>query len=278
MRIDAHQHFWRPERGDYPWMSGAPDCLRRRFAPVDLAPLMAACGISASVLVQAAPTVEETEYLLGIADATPSVAGVVGWIDFAHTSERRTLQRLAAHPRLVGVRPMVQDIPDDDWVLRRDLDWAFAAVQELGLAFDALGYARHARRFLQRIERHPGLRVVIDHGMKPAIARGEFDSWAADIRDLARNTQALCKLSGLANEAAPGAGIDTLRPYMEHLLEVFGPARLIWGSDWPVASSAIGYVDWFRACEQLLLACGDGDRERVLGANAAAFYQIPFSD
>ncbi len=277
MRVDAHQHYWRPERGDYPWMSGAPQVLRRAFGPADLAPLLAECGISATVLVQAAPTVEETHYLLGIADATTSVAGVVGWIDFAHTSERHTLQRLATHPRLVGVRPMVQDIADDDWVLRRDLDWAFAAVQELDLAFDALGYARHARRFLQRIERHPGLRVVIDHGMKPAIARGEFTSWAADMRDLARNTQALCKLSGLATEAAPGAGLDVLHPYMEHLLEVFGPARLMWSSDWPVATSAIGYVDWFRACERLLQACADTDRERVLGGNAAAFYQLSLS-
>lgn len=275
MRIDAHQHFWRPERGDYPWMAGAPEALRRHFGPGDLAPLLAECEIEASVLVQAAPTVEETDYLLGIADACPSVAGVVGWIDFQHTSERRTLERLAAHPALVGIRPMVQDIADDDWLLRRDIDWAFAAVQELDLAFDALGYARHARRFLQRIERHPELRVVIDHGMKPAIGRGEFDTWAADMRDLARNTGALCKLSGLATEAAPGAGLDVLRPYMEHLLEVFGPARLMWGSDWPVATTAVGYVEWFRACERLLLACGDGERARVLGLNAAAFYQLP---
>jgi len=274
MRIDAHQHYWDPARGDYPWMAGSLAILQHRYGPQDLAPLRAACGIEATVLVQAAPTVEETHYLLGIAEATPSVAGVVGWIDFQHTSERATLDSLAAHPKLVGIRPMVQDIADDDWLLRHDIDWAFAALQELDLAFDALGYARHARRFLQRIEKHPKLRVVIDHGMKPAIARGEFEPWAGDMRDLARNTSAMCKLSGLANEAAPGSGVEALRPYMEHLLEVLGPERLMWGSDWPVASAAIGYADWFRACEQLLLPCGDGERERVFGANAAAFYQL----
>jgi L-fuconolactonase len=274
MRIDAHQHYWHPARGDYPWMAGAPAILQQPYGPQDLAPLRAACGIEATVLVQAAPTVEETQYLLGVAEVTSSVAGVIGWIDFRHASERRTLDDLAAHRKLVGVRPMVQDIADDDWLLRRDIDWAFAALQELDLAFDALGYARHARRFLQRIERHPQLRVVIDHGMKPAIARGEFEPWAGDIRDLARNTSAMCKVSGLASEAAPGSGVEVLRPYMEHLLEVFGPERLMWGSDWPVASAAIGYVDWFRACEQLLLPCGDGERERVFGANAAAFYQL----
>jgi len=276
MRVDAHQHYWRPERGDYPWMATAPDCLRQVFGPAQLAPLLADCGIDATVLVQAAPTVAETDYLLGIADACPSVAGVVGWFDFSDAGERRTLERLAAHPRLVGMRPMVQDIADDDWVLRNDLDWAFAALQELGLSFDALGYPRHARRFLRRLERHADLRVVIDHGMKPAIARGEFASWAADMRDLARHTCALCKLSGLATEAAAGAAAGDLRPYVDHLLDVFGPARLMWGSDWPVATSAIAYRAWLQACESFLSELVEADRSLVFGGNAATFYQ--FSD
>ena len=274
MHIDSHQHYWRPERGDYPWMPGAPQGLRRRFGPQDLAPLLAACGVGATVLVQAAPTVAETDYLLGIADATATVAGVVGWIDFDDAAERSTLERLAAHPALKGVRPMVQDLPDDAWLQRDGIDWAFAAIQELGLSFDALGYARHARQFLRRIEKHPDLRVVIDHCMKPAIARGDFDGWARDMRDLARGTTAMCKLSGLATEAAPGAGLDVLQPYMEHVLEVFGPSRLMWGSDWPVASTAISYADWFRACEALLAGCDEVERARVFGGNASAFYQL----
>lgn len=274
MRVDAHQHYWWPQRGDYPWMAGAPDVLRQPFGPADLQPLLAECGIDASVLVQAAPTVAETDYLLAIAEATPSVAGVVGWIDFERPQDRAVLERLAAHPLLLGIRPMVQDLPDDDWLLRADIDWAFAALQELDLSFDALGYPRHARRFLALCERHPALRVVLDHGMKPEIARGEFDRWAADMRDLARNTQALCKLSGLATEASPGASIETLRPYVEHLLETFGPGRLVWGSDWPVATSAIGYRAWFEMCRTLLAPLSDEDRARVFGGNATDFYRL----
>jgi len=274
MRVDAHQHYWRPERGDYPWMAGAPVGLRRRFGPADLRPLLEAARVDATVLVQAAPTVAETDYLLGIADATPSVAGVVGWVNFEDPAERAVLARLAASPSLLGIRPMVQDLPDDDWILRGDLDWAFAALQEMNLSFDALGYPRHARRFLQLCERYPGLRVVLDHGLKPEIARREFSRWAGDMRDLAGHTQASCKLSGLASEAAPGATIDELRPYVEHLLEVFGPTRLMWGSDWPVATAAMGYGQWLETCQTLLSPLGDEDQALIFGGNAAALYQF----
>lgn len=274
MRIDAHQHFWRPERGGYPWMASAPACLQRAFTPADLAPLLAEARIDATVLVQAAPEVSETDYLLGIADATPFVAGVIGWIDFSSDRGRADLDRLAAHPRLLGVRPMVQDIADDDWILRPDLRWAFAAVQERELAFEALGYPRHARRFLTLLERHPDLRVVVDHGMKPSIARHDFAGWAADMRDIARNTGAFCKLSGLATEAAPNAPPEDFRPYVDHLADVFGAKRLMWGSDWPVATSAIGYMAWLGLCEALLGSWSDAERERLFGGTAAAFYRL----
>ncbi len=274
MRVDAHQHYWRPERGDYPWMAGAPAVLRRSFTPADLQPLLKAAGIDASILVQAAPTVAETDHLLGIADATASVAGVVGWVNFESLADRAVLERLAAHPLLLGMRPMVQDLPDDNWVLRADLTWAFAALQDMDLTFDALGYPRHARRFLQLCQRHPGLRVVLDHGLKPEIARGEFTRWASDMRDLAQYTQALCKLSGLASEAAPGTTIDNLRPYVEHLLEVFGPARLMWGSDWPVATAVIGYASWLETCQKLLASLSEADQARIFGGNAVAFYRL----
>jgi L-fuconolactonase len=255
-------------------MAGAPAVLRRPYGPSDLDAVRAECGIEATVLVQAAPTVAETDYLLGIADATPSVAGVVGWVDFEDPRERATFDRLAAHPLLRGFRPMVQDVRDDDWVLQSRLDWAFAALQERGLSFDALGYPRHASRFLRLCERHPDLRVAIDHGMKPRIAHREFDAWASDMRDLARHTRSLCKLSGLASEAAAGAGAAEFRPYVDHLLEVFGPHRLMWGSDWPVASAAIGYTAWLRLCESLLAPLTAEDKALVFGGNATDFYRL----
>lgn len=274
VRIDAHQHFWRPERGDYFWMAQAPSALHRFFGPADLQPLLRAGQLDGSVLVQAAPTVAETDYLLGIADATPTVFGVVGWIDFEQPAQRAELERLAAHPRLVAVRPMVQDIEDDDWILRPKLDWAFGALQEMGLCFDALGYPRHARRFLDMCQRHPDLRVVLDHGLKPDIAGAEFAHWASDMRDLARNTSAVCKLSGLASEAGNDATLSTLRPYIEHLAEIFGPERLLWGSDWPVATTAIGYADWLHVCETILKGWGAAATARVFGDNARDFYRL----
>lgn len=274
MRIDAHQHYWRPERGDYPWMGAAPDCLRRAFGPAEMAPLLQRHGIDATILVQAAPTVDETHYLLGIADSTPSVAGVVGWIDFEQPQQRAVLERLRAHPRLCGIRPMVQDLPDDDWVLRPAIAWAFAALQELGLPFDALGFPRHAKRFLALAEAHPGLRIILDHGLKPEIARRDFDGWAGDMRAIARNTQALCKLSGLATEAAAGWSRADLAPYIDHLLETFGPSRLVWGSDWPVSTSAVEYGAWFDLCLNAVRPFGEDATRRVFGANALDFYRI----
>lgn len=273
MYVDAHQHYWRHEPGDYPWMANAPEILCRRYGPEDLEPLLRASGITKTILVQASPTVRETETLLAIAERTPSVLGVVGWIDFDKPNERGVLERLASNSRLVGIRPMVQDIADDDWILRPEIAWAADALQELDLTFDALGYPRHAARFLTFFNRHPGLRAVVDHGMKPAIARGEFTEWAGDMRDIAMQTQASCKLSGLMTEAAHGTTVNDLQPYVDHLLEVFGPTRLMWGSDWPVAMTAVTYSGWLQMCRDLLATLSPEDRRLVFGDNAVRFYQ-----
>ena len=169
MRIDAHQHYWEPRRGDYEWMPEGDPVLDRRYGPADLAPALARHGIARTVVVQGAATVEETEYMLGIADATETVAAVVGWVDFEKPDHRRHLERLARHPKLAGIRPMIQDIPDVDWMLRADVQWAYRAVIDLDLTFDALGFPPHLDNFLTIFGRYPDLRVVIDHCMKPRI-------------------------------------------------------------------------------------------------------------
>jgi len=274
MRVDAHQHFWRLERGDYGWLDQSPAALRRSFGPGDLADTLQAHAIDATVLVQAAPSVEETHYLLGIADATPFVAGVVGWIDFEQPEQRGQLERLAAHPRCVGIRPMVQDVADDTWVLSARVRWALDALQEMDLCFDALGLPRHAPHFLALAQRHPALRIVLDHGLKPAIRDGAFDAWARDMQLLADNTSAWCKLSGLPAEAGQDASPQRLRPYVEHLLQCFGPSRILWGSDWPVLSASMSYATWLQTCESLLSGCSDEDRALIFGNNAARFYRL----
>lgn len=272
--IDAHQHYWHPARGDYGWMAPDDPVLARPFAPADLAPEREAAGVARTVLVQAAPTVAETHHLLGLADAEPSVAAVVGWADFEDLASRAALERLARHPKLRGVRPMIQDIADDDWMLREDVQWGFEALADLGLRLDALGFPRHLARFERLLDRHPDLPIVIDHGMKPAIATGEgFDAWAEGLGRLAARG-AFCKLSGLVTEAAEGWGVDDLRPYAERILDAFGPERVMWGSDWPVCLRRASYGEWLGAARALTEGLDEAGRARVFGGTAAAFYGL----
>lgn len=276
-RIDAHQHYWNPARGDYDWMPQDDPVLARVYGPADLAPELAAQGIGRTVLVQAAATVAETDYLLGIADATPSVAGVVGWVDFERPEDRAVLERLAGHPKFLGVRPMIQDIPDVDWMLREDVQWGFRAVTDLGLSFDALGFSRHLGNFLKILKSYPEMRVVLDHCMKPEIRNPSpevFAPWAEGMTRLAEETGACVKLSGLVTEARMGWTVDDLRPYADHILAAFGPDRVMWGSDWPVCRLRCEYSDWLRAAEALTAGLSDPDRARIFGGTAAEFYRL----
>jgi L-fuconolactonase len=271
MKIDAHQHFWHPARGDYGWMSGdGLDHLRRPFLPQDFEPHQKAYGIDKTVLVQAAPTIHETEYMLGLADASDVIAKVVGWFDFENRDDMRHLQRLAKHPKFSGLRPLIQDLPDAEWMHRKDVQWAFDAIIDLDLTFDALGFPIHIDAFLRLLDRYPKMRIVIDHGMKPRIRGGAFEDWAKGMAKLAQ-TPACCKLSGLATEANQGWTAETLRPYAKHILQSFGAARVMWGSDWPVLELNGSYGAWHDAAIEIVDA---KDQAQVFGKTAAAFYRI----
>ena len=275
MLIDAHQHYWNPARGDYGWMPKDDPVLSRPYLPADLAPELEAAGISRTVLVQAAPTVEETEYMLGIADACGTVAGVVGWVDFEDPSHRAQLERFAAHPLFVGVRPMIQDIPDDGWMLRQDVAWGYAALTELGLVFDALGFPRHLANFHTVMTRHPDMRVVIDHCMKPQVRDPSgFDRWAEGMRRLAEDTGAYVKLSGLVTEADAMPGVEDLRPYAELLLDAFGPERMLWGSDWPVCRLRCEHGAWLAMAQELTAHLDEAARARIFGGTAVEAYGL----
>ncbi|MSU90071.1 amidohydrolase family protein [Rhodobacteraceae bacterium 2CG4] len=276
MQIDAHQHYWHPARGDYNWMPAGHPVLDRPYGPADLAPSLARHGIARTILVQAAPTVAETHYMLGVADATPSVAGVVGWIDFEDRAQSSVLERLAAHPKFLGVRPMIQDIADVDWMLRDDVAWAYPALTDLGLAFDALGFPRHLDNFARIRDRNPALRMVIDHCMKPQIrdhSDASLADWSAGMARLA-GAGLFVKLSGLVTEAAAGWTADDLRPYAHEVLRLFGPERVMWGSDWPVCLNAGSYDHWRSAAEALTAHLDAGARAAVFGGTAARFYGV----
>jgi len=271
--IDAHQHFWRPARGDYGWMEGndAVAPIRRDIGPEELVPLAAGCGIRRTVLVQAAPTVAESEWLLALAATTELVAGVVGWVDLEAPDAGASLDTLARHPKLLGVRPMIQDLPDPEWMHRDGVRRGLGALAERDLTFDTLGFPLHLDPFARLFDAHPGLRTVIDHGMKPRIAAREIDAWAQGMRRIAEGTPVCCKLSGLLNEAAPGDGIEALRPYVEHLIDCFGPDRLMWGSDWPVLELVSDYRTWFDMARALV---PEAMHEAVFEGTATAFYRL----
>lgn len=272
MIIDAHQHFWQIARGDYGWLTPDLPELYRDFMPSDLAPIMQRNDVQGTILVQAAPSLAETEFLLQIAEKTPFVLGVVGWVDFADPDAPATIARLAAHPKLIGLRPMIQDIRDDDWMLQDKLTPAFEAMIAHDLVFDALVLPRHLSRLKRLVARHAELRVVIDHAAKPAIADRQFDSWAADMAALAAQEQVCCKLSGLLTEAGENGSKADLAPYIAHLLRIFGPGRLIWGSDWPVLTLAASYDSWLEIAKALIP--DDAVPHGIFGGNAAKVYRL----
>ena len=272
--IDSHQHFWSVARGDYGWLTPELVKLYRDFCPNDLAPLLSSAGVTQTVLVQAAPTLAETRYLLDLAQRTPFVAAVVGWIDMRAGDAPDVIADLARHPRFRGLRPMLQDIPDVAWIRDPRLRPALAALTDHGLSFDALVRPAHLSSVLEMMQRHPDLPVVIDHCAKPNIAAGQYGDWAQLLRAIARDSTACCKISGLVTEAAPGAGLDVIRRYLDVLLECFGPHRLMWGSDWPVVTLACDYATWWEMTQRYLAQLDPAARTMILGETARRFYRI----
>lgn len=274
MKIDAHFHSWQLARGDYGWLTPAVGVIYRDVAVADWQAQAAVHGIQGGVLVQAAPTEAETWHLLGLAQANPCVLGVVGWVDLLAPDALQRVGALAQHHLLKGLRPMLQDIADPDWVLQPEVQPALALMAERGLVFDALVKPIHLSRLLTLVHRHPGLRVVIDHAAKPDIARGEWQPWAEQMAALARQPQVYCKLSGLLTEAGPQPESALVQAWVAHVLQEFGPDRVLWGSDWPVLELASSYPAWYRACEDMVAEWSEPQRAALFGLNARRFYRL----
>lgn len=271
--VDAHHHVWSLARGDYAWLTPELSSILRDFSLADFDPLRERAGVTASVLVQAAPTVAETRHLLDIAARSEGVVrAVVGWVDCAAPDAIPVLSRLARNPLLKAVRPMLQDLPDPAWILRDEVGRTLAALPRLGLRFEALVKPAQLPALLQMLERHPDLAVVVDHGAKPDIAHATWEPWASLLRAVAANPRARCKVSGLVTEAGTGWTIDQLRRYVDHLVDCFGPQRLMWGSDWPVVNLAGTYQAWFAATVALTQGWSPEDRTALMGGTARRFY------
>jgi L-fuconolactonase len=269
--IDAHFHIWQLSRGDYGWLTSAMGSIHRDVSLHDWRRVSAPCGVTAGVVVQAAPTEAETRFLLQQAEHAPDVLGVVGWADMLAPDAPARIAALAAHPKLKALRPMLQDNPDPDWILQGALDPAFESMLECDLAFDALVRPVHLPRIRALAQRHPALRVVVDHGAKPDIASAQWQPWADDLAALASAPQVVCKWSGLWNEAAVQAPVSALAPCMRHVLDCFGPERVMWGSDWPVLERAGGYAAWHSAAMGML---SRQQRLQVLDGVARRVYRL----
>lgn len=274
MIIDAHHHVWTLARRDYGWLTPDLTALYRDFLPRDLEPLLSVHGIDGTVIVQAAPTEAETLFLLDLAGGWPMARAVVGWVDMTSVAGPQRLESLAQSPLLRGIRPMIQDETNPDWMLQETVGVAFQAIGVSGLTFDALVRPHHLPALMRLVDRYPDVPVVIDHGGKPDIAGDGFQPWADDMRALAERPQVMCKLSGLLTEAGARTADANLRPYIDHLLDGFGPGRLMWGSDWPVLDLAGDYDGWINQAQRLLQGLSLDERAQVFGRTAARFYGI----
>jgi len=275
MQIDAHQHFWRYDEREYGWIDDSMAALRRDFLSEDLKPEMERNGFQGCVAVQARQTLEETRWLLELAERAPFILGVVGWVDLRSPRLRFELRSLAGQSKLVGVRHIVQSEPDERFLLQPDFLRGIAMLEEFDLAYDILIYPRHLPVAAEFVTRFPRQRFVLDHLAKPPIKSGGLDSWARGIRELAAFENVFCKVSGLVTEADWQAWKpENMRPYLDVAFECFGPSRLMIGSDWPVCTVAAPYSRVMDIVKDYLGTYAAEERDAVLGGNAAKFWRL----
>jgi L-fuconolactonase len=276
MRIDGHQHFWKADRGDYHWMSPGVPVLCRDYLPEDLGPYLVKHGIARTILVQAAQTVAETDYLLELATQNSFIAGVVGWLDMESEDFARQFELYRKNPRFIGLRPMLQDIPDPAWIVRPQVLKSLQLVADADFPFEFLTYTRHLPYVLQALESVGPLRAVIDHISKPEIREQKLEPWKRLMAQSARHPSLYCKLSGMITEADHlHWSAEDLRPYIEHTIDCFGWDRVIFGSDWPVCLLAGTYDQVSQALMEVLQPRMDRlSEDKLFGMNAALFYKL----
>ena len=284
--LDAHCHLWTLRRGDYDWLDIAnPELapIARDFEWSDLNAAYGSSGITQSILVQAAASNEETDYLLSIAQKRPSILGVVGWADLESPKLAEHLSKLASNPLCLGIRPMLQDIPDTHWILGKNQQAALSALCQTSLRLDALITPRHLEVLLKTCIAHPQLSVIINHAAKPDfhnLKSPQYQQWSEGMEALAKETAVMCKVSGLLTEMSPEQtdspqkALAALKPVFEQLLNCFGPKRLVWGSDWPVLTLAADFNFWFEVSCQLLEPLSKAERQDIARGNAMRFYGL----
>jgi L-fuconolactonase len=273
--IDAHQHFWCYNHEEYGWIPPEWAPLRRDFLPADLEKELAAAGVHGSIAVQARQSMAETDWLLELADRHDFLLGVVGWLPLIDPSIEEHLDRISNRPKLRALRHVLQGEPDDSYMLRSDFNRGLRALAQRGLAYDVLVYERHLPQVIQLVDAHPDITFILDHVAKPRIAARELEPWAKNLRELARRPHVACKLSGMVTEAdVRHWSPSDLRPYFEIVIEAFGPARLLFGSDWPVCLAGVTYGTWKQIVTDALGELSSPELDAVFGANTARLYRL----
>jgi L-fuconolactonase len=275
MRIDAHHHLWQYSPQEYGWISDSMSVLRRNFLPDDLRREIASVGIEGVVSVQARQTLAETDWLLDLADRNEFIRGVVGWVPLVSESVRRDLERYSGRAKLKAVRHVLQDEPDDNYVLREDFNRGLRMLKGFGLRYDILIFERHLPQAIELVDLHPDQVFILDHIAKPRIRDNALLPWRDNLRELARRKNVFCKLSGVVTEADHRTWTpQQLRPYMEAALDAFGARRLMFGSDWPVCLLACGYRRWHDIVKDFASKLTPEEQDRLFGETATEAYGL----
>jgi L-fuconolactonase len=275
MRIDAHHHLWKYTAAEYGWITPQMSAIHRDFLPADLEPLMHHFDIDGTVVVQARQTLEETNWLLDLADKHPVLRGVVGWVPLTDGARvKPVLERLAGRAKLRSVRHVVQDEPDAGFILRKDFNGGVAALREFKLRYDILIFERHLPAAIEFVDRHPNQTFILDHIAKPRIKERILSPWDRNMRELAKRQNVYCKLSGMVTEADPHWSAQDLQPYIDVVLSAFGPRRVMYGSDWPVMLLASDYERWYRTVTVAIAKLSKAEQDRIMGGTAVEAYGL----
>jgi L-fuconolactonase len=275
MKIDAHQHFWKYDSEEYGWIGDSMTVLRRDFLPADLRSEIDKVKVEGVISVQARQTIQETEWLLDLAEEHDFIKGVVGWVPLTSPDVRQTLDEFAGRPKLKGVRHVVQDEPDHEFILRDDFNTGVRALADYDLVYDILIYERHLPQAIEFVDRHSNQRFVLDHLAKPRAKDHILEPWSANIQRLAQRENVFCKLSGLVTEADWQSWTDKqLSIYLETVLAAFGPQRVMFGSDWPVCLLATSYAKWYEVVSRFCGELSVDEQNRVLGGTAIDVYRL----
>lgn len=273
--IDAHHHLWKYSRDEYPWMLEGMESIRRDFLIPELREAVQEAGISGTVVVQARQTLEETQWLLGLANDSDLIRGVVGWVPLVDPDLSQHLESLAPHPKLKGVRHVLHDEIDEIYMLRDDFNRGISLLERFGLRYDILIFEHHLRQTIQFVDRHPNQAFIVDHIAKPRIRDDIRAPWSSLIAELARRENVYCKLSGMVTEADwKKWSKSDLKPYFDTVLDAFGPKRLMFGSDWPVVLVACSYKRWADIVRSWISPLSEAEQRSIMKDSAIAAYSL----